>query len=693
MREVPDPEAPRAAAGHVIAVDVGGTFVDATLCDLATGHRWVTKVLSHQGPIDAFLRAVEAVCAQARITPDQIARIVHGTTLTTNALLERDQLETALVTTAGFESVLEIGRHDSPRSGNVLSWLKPRRPIGRERIFGLAERMSWDGAPLQAPAEKALEPLIRSIADLGVASVAVAFLHSHVNPAHELWVRDLLCERLDGLLVTLSHEVLPQAGEYERTMAAVLNAGAQPVVTHYLTGLRDALRQAGVAAPLYVMASDGGVVGAEYAARFPITTVLSGPAGGANAAARLARSHGIDRSFALDVGGTSSDVSCAVDGVVDINTDAYVSHFPIGLPVLDVHTVGAGGGSIASMEAGRFSVGPRSAGSNPGPAAYGYGGTVPTVTDALAVLGWLPRELAGGALTLDHAAAESALVEGLGSLSGGDPEAAAVHVLRMANSHMANAIRTISTERGRDPREYCLVSFGGGGSLHSIEVARQIGIRKVLVPLNPGVFTTEGLLSADVARYYVRSLPDRPVLKELDLDRLSRVLDELVAEAGQWLAQDGNLLERRFTPLLDMRYDNQGFDLTVPLEGFADSPGEALERARKAFDETHRDRYSYAFESVDVRIVNVRLRAAGLVPHTDVSFEAADGGERATTRRVFFDPEGWLETTVLRRPTLKPGHVVNGPAVVESVDSTVVIPPGAAATVTPLGALEVDVHV
>ncbi|MFC0041849.1 hydantoinase/oxoprolinase family protein [Actinomadura rayongensis] len=663
-----------------MAVDVGGTFVDVTLADLATGRRWVRKVLSDEGPRRAFVRGLEAVCADAGIAVGALDRVVHGMTLSTNAILQAAETGTAAVVTAGFRDVLEIGRHDAPRSGNTFRWLKPRRPVGRDRIVEVAERVTWDGTVLVPLTEAEQDAAVAALRALKPTAVAVSLLYGYAHPEHERRLAEAIRTSLPGVHVTCSHEVLPQAGEYERSTATVLNAYTMPSVSDYLTGLLSDLSDIGVRAPLYIMASDGGVLGAADAGRLPITTVLSGPAGGAAGAARFAAGRGASRILTLDVGGTSSDVACADDGAVDLTVDAHIGAFPVALPVLDVNTVGAGGGSIARAAGGRFTVGPASAGARPGPVCYGRGGTEPTVTDALLVLGWLPERIAGGALTLAREAAREAIRTRLAEPLGIDVTAAAAGTVRLANAQMADAIRRISTERGRDPRDYALLPFGGAGGLHAVEVARLLRVPRVLVPPAPGVFTTEGLLAADVRRHLVRSFPrPLPLGAAGDLDAAYADLERQAAElldAGA--ATEGHDLVR----YLDLRYAGQGYELII----------EATEDVAAAFHDAHETRYRYRLPDAPVEIVRARLAVSGRLAHADrPAAEPAESAAGPGRRDLYFDGHGWLPATIHERAGLRPGDAVRGPAVVQEYDATTILPPGATAVVAADGALTITV--
>ncbi|MGW4421410.1 hydantoinase/oxoprolinase family protein [Streptosporangium sp. NPDC004631] len=678
-------------ARYALAIDVGGTFVDVTLCNLADGRRRVDKVLESEGPLEGFVSAVRRILAMAEVPAAEVCRVVHGTTLSTNTILEQSSGLTAVVTTEGFQDVLEIGRHDAPREGDINRWLKPRRPVRRHQILTVRERVSYDGTVVTPLDEAELDRLVEGVRALAPESVAIVLINGYAAHEHERRVRDRLSAEFPELHLSVSHEVLPQIGEYERTFATVLNAYVQPRITTYLSALRRELDALGVEAPLYVMSSDGGILSAAEAADFPINTVLSGPAAGAAGATAYACDLGFTEVVTLDVGGTSSDLACAEGGRVDVTAHGEIGPFPIGVPVLAIHTTGAGGGSIAEHAHDRFTVGPRSAGAQPGPACYGGGGTRATVTDALLTLGWLPQRIAGGVVELDAGAAERALRDTLARTLGGTAVDAASGVVRIANSHMANAIRQVSTEAGRDPRDYTLVAFGGAGGLHAVPVAQQAQLARVVIPPHSGVFTTEGLLAADLTRFFVHSFPSLPRLGGIDLDELARVFDELERRGHKWLDNDPLVESRSLTRLLDLRYLNQSFELRVRVPSGPLTP-EVLGQAVEDFHTSHTERYSYAMRDVEVQLVHARLAVSGVLPHPPRGRIAgrAEGDAALPGRDVHFHETGWVPARIFDRERLAGGQSVAGPAVIQDYDSTITLPPGSTAQVLDDGGLLVD---
>ena len=491
-----------------LAVDVGGTFTDITFADAATGTTWVAKTPSTPSDLSAgFVTAIRKVLALAGRGAPDVLRVFHGTTTATNAILEGKTPPTALVTTAGFKYVLEIGRHDIPRHGNLYGWSKPTRPITPDRVFEVTERLDVNGAVLAPLDEDEARAVARQLAQLGVPAVAVVFLHAYANPAHEQRMHAILREECPGMLVSLSSEVLPQFREFERTMATALNAAVMPPVSRYVSVLRDAFDAEGLRAPLLIMKSDGGVTSAATCVRQPVQTVLSGPAAGVIGAVSVARSAGHRDIISIDVGGTSADICLVRGGRPEITKDGMVGPFPLKLPILDIHTIGAGGGSIAAVSgAGRLTVGPRSAGAEPGPVCYGRGGMAPTVTDAHLVLGRIPPALLGGEIPLDVGGARAAIGERIGRPLGLGVEEAAAGIVEIIDNSMARAIRTVSVGRGHDPRRFALVAFGGAGPLHACRLAELLDIPTVVIPARPGVLSTWGLLDTDIRTTFARTV-------------------------------------------------------------------------------------------------------------------------------------------------------------------------------------------
>ena len=644
-----------------IGVDTGGTFTDV--------------VVERDGSLEAFKvpstpddpsRAIFAALERALATGDAgQVDLVHGTTVATNALLERKGAVTALVTTAGFEDLLLIGRQARPRLYD-LGVTRPEPIVASGLSFGLDERVGPDGAIVRAPDDEALDALAADVAASGADSVAVCLLFSFANPVHEREVERRL-ETL-GLPVSVSHRLLPEYREYERAATVAVNAYLVPRMRSYLDRLSAESRLRGVSS-LRVMQSSGGAISAETAAREPVRTILSGPAGGVVAAGRLALLGGLGDLVTLDMGGTSTDVALVAAGSARVTGEAHVAGLPVAVPVVDIHTVGAGGGSIARVDAGgALKVGPESAGADPGPACYGRG-EEPTVTDANVVLGRL-ASLLGGAMPVDADRARAALerlaarvVEVSGRVC--DAEEAALGVVRVAAANMERALRVVSVERGYDPRGAALLSFGGAGGLHACALASALGMSRVVVPPLPGAFSALGLLFGDVVRDVSRTVAGLATTRE----EIEAVFERLAVEADDALAAEGVAPgRRRLERSAAMRYRGQSFEIDVPWSEGADA----------AFHAAHRERYGHADPRRPVEVVHLRVRGVGDAEPLELPRdEAASPHEpRATgSARVRFE-SGWEEIAVFRREALAPGATGYGPALVLEYGSTTLVPHG-----------------
>ncbi|HYR39516.1 MAG TPA: hydantoinase/oxoprolinase family protein [Methylomirabilota bacterium] len=671
-----------------VAIDVGGTFTDITFADAATGATWVAKTPSTPSDLSGgFITAVRKVLALAGRTPGDILHVFHGTTTATNAILEGKTPPTAVVTTAGFKYVLEIGRHDIPRHGNLYGWSKPARPVAPDRVLEVTERLDVGGAVLTALDEAEARAVARQLAQLGVPAVAVVFLHAYANPAHERRMQAILQEEHPGVLVSLSSEVLPQFREFERTMATALNAAVMPPVSRYVSVLRDALDAEGVRAPLLIMKSDGGVTSAATCVRQPIQTVLSGPAAGVIGALSVAGTAGHRDIISIDVGGTSADICLVREGRPEITKEGMIGPFPLKLPMVDIHTIGAGGGSIAAVSAaGRLTVGPRSAGAEPGPVCYGRGGAEPTVTDAHLVLGRIPPALLGGELPLDGAAARAAIDARVGRRLGLGAEEAAAGIVEIIDNSMARAIRTVSVGRGHDPRRFALVAFGGAGPLHACRLAELLDIPTVIIPPRPGVLSTWGLLDTDMRATFVRTvgtaerhLGEGPAAaRGVDVQPLEATWGELEAQARAWLDTEEIPRDRqRFERSADLRYEHQSFELTCPLgEGAVTTA--RLAELTATFHAEHRRLYTYDLPGAPIELVNLRVTAIGALPRRRAPATQAAGASHAMTdrRQVYFRGTGFVATPCYARGALAPGMGFEGPAIITQDDSAPLVAPG-----------------
>jgi N-methylhydantoinase A len=695
---------------YAIALDVGGTFTDVALLDTQSGRLTIAKTPSTPtDPAQGFLAGVSKALALGGASPGDLEQVLHGTTIATNAILEGTGAATGLLTTAGFRYVLEIGRHDIPRHANMFAWQKPPRPVPPELIFEIPERLAIDGDELAPVDEAAVRAAARRLREADVFSVAICFLHSYANPAHERRARDILLAEYPACVASLSSEVLPVFREYERSMATALNAYVLPIVGRYVGRLEGALRAAGVRAPLRIMKSNGGVIGADVARHQPIHTALSGPAAGVVGARLVGIAAGFTDLISVDVGGTSADVCLIRGGEAEVTSEGRVGAWPLQVPMLDVHTIGAGGGSIARVaEDGTLTVGPRSAGAVPGPVCYGTGGEDPTVTDAHLALGRIPPVLGGGEIRLDVEAARRAITERIARPLGLSLEEAAGGILDIVNHHMVGAIRLVSVERGHDPRAFALVPFGGAGPLHGGALADLLGMRTVVVPPSPGVLSALGLLATDVRNDYART--SFHTLPECDRPAVGAIYADLERQAIAWLDLEGvPSSERRLQRLADLRYRHQGFEITVPWS----EPDLSVDGLVRRFHERHRRLYTYALEDSPVEIVTVRVIASGGLSRAGGSKAALEpaapsssarsrqprdvprrsgGGSapRASTgqRRAYFaEAGGWVACATYAREVLAPGTTLAGPAIVEQIDSTTIVLPGQHASVDGAGNL------
>jgi N-methylhydantoinase A len=674
-----------------VGVDVGGTFTD--LVTVSDGRIDVRKTPSTP---DAPEQGVVNGLAAARddgLDLGAVAFLAHGTTVATNAVLEGEWAETALVTTEGFRDVLEIGRQNRPDIYDFQAE-KPTPVVPRDRRFEVPERLDERGRVRRPLDEDAVRTVASEVREAGVDSVAVCLLHSFEDDAHERRVADLLSAAGVEAAVSLSSSTLPEIREYERTLTTCLDAALRPVMDRYLGRLETATADLGVGADLQLMQSNGGTVTASAARERPVNTLLSGPAAGVQGATYVAGLGGVEDLLTMDMGGTSCDVSLVEGGEPLVSTDVAVGDFPVSVPMIDVHTVGSGGGSVAWVDAGgALRVGPRSAGADPGPVCYGRGGTDPTITDAQLLLGRLdPERFLSDALDGSREAAAAAVEETVAADLGVPVREAAQGILDVANANMERALRVVSVERGYDPRDFTLVAFGGAGPLHATTLADALDVPRVVVPRTAGVLSALGLLVSDVLYDY--SVSRVRAWDEVTPATLAEVLDDFRAEAGDRLAAEGRAAEAVvFEPSVDLRYAGQSFELSVPVpDGAVDD--DTLAALAERFHERHRTRYGHAYPEEPVELVTVRLRARGVVEPPDLHPEPVAGTvEDAVreTRPVAFDGTDH-ETRVYDRAALPTGGTLDGPAVVEGAESTVVVRPGQSARVDEYGSLVVEVQ-
>ncbi|AQL42623.1 5-oxoprolinase [Halorientalis sp. IM1011] len=645
---------------RVVGVDVGGTFTDVTL--LVDGDLVTAKVPSTADQSDGVMAGIEKACAEAGIDPGAVEGFSHAMTVSLNALLEESGARTALVTTAGFRDVLEIGRQDRPALYD-LDAEKPAPLVPRRRRYEIDERTTTDGVEQSVDEEE-----VREVADAiradDAEAVAVSLLHAYAHPENERAVARVLREELD-VPVSASHEVLAEFREYERTSTTVVDAYLRPAIDRYVGHLSERATDAGLPEPR-IMQANGGITDAETVRQNAVLTTLSGPAAGVVGANAMASTDDDDpaRLVTFDMGGTSSDVSLVRDGEVERTTDGEINDRPIRTPLVDIETVGAGGGSIAWVDSGgALRIGPQSAGAEPGPACYGRGGSEPTVTDANLVLGYIGSSTSlGGELSLDEDAAHDAMADLAERAGMDDPVEAARGVYRVANANMTRAIRSVTVERGFDPRKFGLVAFGGAGPMHAVSIASNLDMERVVVPRASGVLSAYGLLAADEKQDAVRTY-QRP-LDAVDPDAVEGIYDDLAEEV---LAEISDPEQATVTHTADLRYAGQSFELAVEVGDSFDPVA-----ARDRFEESHEVAYGYRMDE-PVHLVNCRVTATvdRDVPAIDYT---ATGDPLKGTRDATFE-DGVYETPVYDRPHLQPGRTLGGPAIIEQDESTVVVPP------------------
>ena len=657
-----------------IAIDTGGTFTDLVLSDPDTGRLVFHKVPSTPAdPSRALVEGVKGLVARAGYAGADIRFLIHGTTVATNTILQRRGARTAFITTEGFRDVLHIQRQDRPHLYNMRVRRTPAL-VPRSLRYELPERTLHDGSEARPIDQDRLAELVAALGEEGIEAVGVGLLHSHIDPGHERSVGDTLRKALPDATVCLSSDMSREEGEYERFSTCAMNAYVQPVMTNYLKRVNDALSDAAIAAPLYVMKSNGGVTSARNAADQCVHTILSGPAGGVVAGDEIGRRLGRPNVITADMGGTSFDVAMIHEGTIAFAKNAEIDGLALKAPMMDIHTIGAGGGSIAWIDSGgALRVGPQSAGAEPGPACYGAGGNEPTVTDANLVLGRLSTDsLLGGAITLDPAAARRVIGEKIAAPLDCTPEEAAEGVIRVINASMTAAIRKLTVERGYDPRLFTLVPFGGAGPLHGVDLARELGIRDVAIPLAPGVASAEGLVFSNLRSDRIQTHVE--LLTRLEVPDFEMILEDLTDRAIQDLATSTEGSDPVISRRVGLRYSGQGYDLPIDLPA---GPVD-LAALESAFHLEHERQYGFARRDQLVQLVNAWVSAE--LPISDDRRVPADRGvsDRPAPRssRPVYLSGHWLETDVYDRATLRAGQRIDGPAIIEQLDSTTLIGPG-----------------
>jgi len=692
-------------SSYRIGIDVGGTFTDV-VC-LESGRLTTKKLPSTPSDFSvATVEGVKRVLAEEGCRGSDIAELIHGTTVATNAILEKTGARVGLITTRGFRDVLEIGRLRMPKLYD-LEWQKPKPLVERRLILEVTERVSSTGEVLVPLNVKEAQMALERLLSLGVESLVVCFINSFVNPVNEQEMGKLISSRVPALSVSLSSEVLPEIREFERMGSTVINAYVKPVVSAYLKTLEKELKSLGIDVPLLIMQSGGGLMSSSRAREKPINMIESGPAAGVMGSAYLSKQTGRRNVISFDMGGTTAKASTIENSEVSRTSEYEVggemsmghhmqkgSGYLLRVPSIELAEVGSGGGSIAWIDqGGALRVGPHSAGASPGPACYGIGGTEPTITDANVVLGYLnPNFLVGGELSLDASRAHRAIEENIAKPLDIKVEEAAYDIHLIANATMIRAIRAVTSEKGRDPGDFALFAFGGSGPVHGVGIAQELSIQEVLVPPAAGVFASVGLLSADVEHRYVQTYCCDT--EDMNIEEANHRLGDLKKEGLNDLTGEGYPRDRiQLLRFVDMRYAGQNFELTIPLMAEEFTP-RVVEQLKEAFSREHEATFGYR-SNEQVWLVNLRLVARGLPlePRMPPSILARERQSGAPGRRqAYFGPQnGWLETLVLSRDALK-ANSHGGPVIVEEYDSTTVVPPGAVVSLDAWGNIIIKVR-
>ena len=680
-----------------LGVDVGGTFTDLIYVDDEAGQILVYKLpTTPEDPSSGTVKGVRELCEGAGTAPSQLDQVFHGTTIATNIVIEHDGAQVGLITTEGYRDILHIARHKKPLNfSNYQDLPWQRYPIVRRRHrLTVPERITRDGSVLVPLDETKAREQVVKLKEAGVESVAVCFLFSFLNPQHEARVAEIVREEFPDAFLSVSSEVLPQYREYERFSTVCLNAYIGPRVSGYVHRLEQELEAMDVRTGLHLMTSASGVATAEGAIARPVNLLMSGPVAGVVGGIWAGRQAGYENVITLDVGGTSADIGLAQEGRLRMKhlLDTRVGPYQAMIPMVDVDTIGAGGGSIAYVDAGGiFRVGPRSAGADPGPAAYGRGGTEATATDAMVNLGWLlPETFLGGGMDLDAAAARAAFEEGPAGALGMSVEEASMGAVLVLTHSMVQSIEENSVRKGYDPRDFALVAEGGAGPLFAAQIALEVGTPSVVVPNYPGVTAALGLLATDMVYEYGSTVYER--LSRVDAGSLQAAFEELEQQARAQLDEDGVAAEQILVQrVADCRYLGQGYELRVDVgSGAIDDAW--VEKVRGDFHDIHEREYSRRFEESDIEIPNVRVRGIGLMPPLKVP--EVEHGDESPDEALRYERDAWFRvggsleqvpTRFYDRTALKAGNRLEGPAIVNQYDSTTVIPPGLTAHVDRFG--------
>lgn len=686
-----------------IGVDVGGTFTDFIYVDDEGDIEVYKTSTTPHDPSIGMMEGINAICDKLGIAHDEIQEIFHGTTIATNMVLEHKGARAGIITTKGYRDIIHIARHKRPTNFSIVEdipW-QTHPVVRRHDRYGVSERVvAPDGAELIPLDEDEVRAAVRKMKEEKVEAIAVCFLFSFLNPAHEQRVKEIIEEEYPEVYISLSSEVLPQFREYERFTTTGLNAYIGPTTSRYIRQLGQTLKEQGYTAKVHLMQSFGGVASAEAAQEKPVNLLLSGPVGGVLGAIWTSKLTGIDNVITLDIGGTSADISVlsGLKPVMKHLLDTKVGGYSAMVPMVDVGTIGAGGGSIAYIdEGGFFRVGPQSAGAAPGPACYDRGGTEPTVSDANIILGRLGTKLLGGRMDIRPELAEAVIMDKIGTPLGETLDEAALGIIDVMNNNMIQEIEKESVRRGFDPREFALFACGGAGSLHACSVARELGMKHVIVPQNPGTLCAVGLVNTDLM--YDFSKTEMQLSSHADLESLDTDYAELEKEAYERLVEDNMPADKIVIQrVADCRYEGQGYEMRVPVIG-GTVTDETIEKLKESFHETHKKQFGREYRNVPVEIVNIRVIGTGSIENLEpVKIEAGDGdisgalvGEREVTFRIDGKPEHVL-TKVYDRTKFKAGDEIPGPAIINQMDTTIVIEPNCTGHVNEYGIIVIDVQ-
>lgn len=661
-----------------LGIDVGGTFTDLLLFNEETGAMTLEKTPST--PADqsiGILKGIHKIVDAAGLSPQDLDLILHGTTVATNAVLEGKGALVGLITTKGFEQILHVARSQTP--GPLAGWIIMQKPDPLAPLYltrGASCRMSAKGAEMSPVDEAEIRAFVRELHDQGIEALTVALINSFADGAHERKIRDIAAEMFPDLPVTISTEILPEFREYERCLTTVMNSYVRPKMANYLKGIQEKLADANLNPTVNIVRSDGGVMSIEAAKKSPVNTLLSGPSGGAVAAAYVGELAGFDKVLGFDMGGTSTDVCVTMGGEPNLVRETRVGYYPVKASSVDVRTVGAGGGSIAHVPmTGALRVGPQSAGADPGPAAYKRGGEEPTVTDANVVLGHLPPRLLGGEMALDVEASRQA-VKKIADILELTIEQAAQGIIDIVNENMFGALRLVSVQRGLDPRDFALVAFGGAGPLHGNYLSKLSGAFPCISPPTPGVLSALGFLHSDIKNEFSQTMIRE--LNKIDLAEFGEIFNKLGDEATAWLNGESIANDRqKLVYQVDVRYYRQGFEFPISVQPDQFATEEGKQKFVADFKEIHEKNYGFNIESA-IEVVNLRVIGIGQVRKVELpKFDMGDeNAESAITEKhpAWFDGKE-METPIYDRAKLKPNHRIEGPAIITQKDSTTVILP------------------